>query len=361
MPLDQTYLQVSDGNGDAALMHVTDIRAASATTIEVDTVANVPNKFIATYGTLLASGFIDPTTAVNFYGHLSGSDLEIDGFLAGSVDAGNAVGDVVVIRPNTFWADLIAATLIALPGGNIVDGSIEGPKLAADVLAGWIDANESWAYASATTITVPAGAASKYSIGDKIKLTQTTVKYFYVIGVSDTLLTVTGGSDYTVADAAITSPFYSKALSPVGFPQWFTYTPTMDASGGSFALGNGSLTGKFQLVGKTCHMTLEYAHGSSGVNAGSGYWRWTMPIVPYETALTISNISAGSAYIEDFGSVAYHGTVKFSGYNTGTKLLEIIISNNASIPSQAGRLTGTSPFTFASQDFIAFFASYQIA
>ena len=37
---------------------------------------------------------------------------------------------------------------------------------------GWISADETWAYASATTITVPAGATSKYSAGDKIKLNQ---------------------------------------------------------------------------------------------------------------------------------------------------------------------------------------------
>ncbi len=43
---------------------------------------------------------------------------------------------------------------------------------------GWQPANETWTYASATTITVPSGAASKYAKGDKIKLTQTTVKYF---------------------------------------------------------------------------------------------------------------------------------------------------------------------------------------
>ena len=88
---------------------------------------------------------------------------------------------------------------------------------------GWIDANEEWAYASASTITVPSGAALKYAKGDKIKLTQTTVKYFYVVGVADTLLTVTGGSDYTVANSAITDIYYSHASSPIGFPNWFSH------------------------------------------------------------------------------------------------------------------------------------------
>lgn len=86
---------------------------------------------------------------------------------------------------------------------------------------GWVSVSDTWTYATATTITVPSGAASKYSVGDKVKLTQTTPKYFYIISVADTVLTVTGGSDYTVANAAITSPNYSKVASPLGFPQWF--------------------------------------------------------------------------------------------------------------------------------------------
>jgi len=90
---------------------------------------------------------------------------------------------------------------------------------------GWNSADETWAYASATTITVPAGAAAKYSVGDKIKLTQTTVKYFTVTAVADTVLTVTGGTDYTVANAAITANYYSKG-NAVGHPEWFAYTPT---------------------------------------------------------------------------------------------------------------------------------------
>jgi hypothetical protein len=87
-----------------------------------------------------------------------------------------------------------------------------------ELASGWKLANEAWAYASASTITVPTGAASRYSVGDKIKITQTTVKYFYVTAVADTVLTVTGGTDYTVANAAISANYYSKMASPVGFP-----------------------------------------------------------------------------------------------------------------------------------------------
>lgn len=114
---------------------------------------------------------------------------------------------------------------------------------------GWKTVYDAWAYASATTITVPTGAAAIYSVGDKIKLTQTTVKYFYVTAVADTVLTVTGGSDYTVANAAITLPYYSKASSPVGFPQWFTYTPIASPQTGSIT--TQTVTGLFMINGKS--------------------------------------------------------------------------------------------------------------
>lgn len=87
---------------------------------------------------------------------------------------------------------------------------------------GWIIAGETWTYASADaptfTMTVPSGAVSKYNVGDRIKLTQTTVKYFIVTAVADTTLTVYGGTDYTLVDATISANYYSHSKSPVGFP-----------------------------------------------------------------------------------------------------------------------------------------------
>ena len=114
---------------------------------------------------------------------------------------------------------------------------------------GWIFANESWAYASATTITVPSGAASKYQKGDKIKITQTTVKYFYIIGVADTVLTVTGGSDYTVANTAITEEWYSKVASPIGFPNGFAFTSAITVSSGGVISASELVVGSLAIQG----------------------------------------------------------------------------------------------------------------
>lgn len=94
-------------------------------------------------------------------------------------------------------------------------------------LDGWIPAEETWTYASADdptyTFTVNADVTTKYSVGMKIKLTQGTVKYFIITAVStysggNTTITVYGGTDYDLANATITSPFYSMVRSPFGFP-----------------------------------------------------------------------------------------------------------------------------------------------
>ena len=97
---------------------------------------------------------------------------------------------------------------------------------------GWTEVS-GWSYASATTITVPSGAASIYAVGDQIRLKQGgAYKYFYVIAIADTTLTVTGGSDYSVANAAITDAAFSKG-GGVGHPGWFNWSPIFKIGGGN--------------------------------------------------------------------------------------------------------------------------------
>jgi hypothetical protein len=55
-------------------------------------------------------------------------------------------------------------------------------------------------------------------LGSRIKLTQTTVKYFIVTAIDASTITFYGGTDYTLANASISSPSYSLMKAPVGFP-----------------------------------------------------------------------------------------------------------------------------------------------
>lgn len=146
MASDYDYLPASDGNGDAALAHITALRLTGATTITVDSITNFPSKFIGTYGTVLASGLIDPATKVDFKGHTSGGNIVIDGFEAGSTDAGNlASGQIVIVKPTTgvmnriaqfiknatnfgtpenLWAAILTAASAVLSGNLSVGGSL---------------------------------------------------------------------------------------------------------------------------------------------------------------------------------------------------------------------------------------------
>lgn len=116
MSVDYNYLPASDGTGDASLMHVQSTRTIGSTIINVDSVVGVPLDFIATSGTLLATGFIDPTTKTDFKGHVSSLTLVIDSFEPGSTDIGNSAGQVVVIKPTTGWANRVAQFIKDMTG-----------------------------------------------------------------------------------------------------------------------------------------------------------------------------------------------------------------------------------------------------
>lgn len=147
---------------------------------------------------------------------------------------------------------------------------------------GWTATSDSWTYASATTITIPAGGASLYQIGDRIKLTQTTVKYFYVTAVADTLLTITGGSDYTLVNAAISAISYSHIVNPLGFPHWMNYTATVGATGSMTFTSTSLEFSKFNMQSRAVTVLVRYS-GTTGGTASNGL-TFTIPVGTVDTA-----------------------------------------------------------------------------
>lgn len=104
---------------------------------------------------------------------------------------------------------------------SAITGSDKASSLAAS-LSGWYSVSDAWVYASADSptfvITVPTDATTTYTPGMRVRLTQTTVKYFLVTAVTATTLTVYGGTDYTLANAAISAISVSGSTAPFGFP-----------------------------------------------------------------------------------------------------------------------------------------------
>lgn len=176
---------------------------------------------------------------------------------------------------------------------------INSPQIAG--LDGWIPAGEAWAYASASTITVPTGAASRYAKGDRLKLTQSTVKYFVVVAVADTLLTIAVNTDYVVANAAISANFYSHQAAPLGYPDWFTFnsnpagwaaTPTQNVS--KYRIVGQSITIIFDISGTsnatTATITSPVANSANVFLTRTGYA--TDNSAPIENSIVVVNANA---------------------------------------------------------------------
>jgi len=89
---------------------------------------------------------------------------------------------------------------------------------------GWQATGESHSFSSysSTTkigvVTVPTNATTKYSVGMKYRISQTTggTKYGYIIAVTATTLSIFFGS-FTLNNEAISTPVYSTLEAPYGF------------------------------------------------------------------------------------------------------------------------------------------------
>lgn len=243
------------------------------------------------------------------------------------------LNDVYLANP---VAELAAADLLYLlddPGGIPTHGAIRKDDLFAQIYnGGWIETSEAWTYASATTINVPTDATARFQKGWGIRFKQGgTYKYMYMTTVAAALLTVTGGSDYIVANAAITD----VAVTPnpqgaFGFPLWFnTASLTVDVT----TMDNGAggqpttVTSKFMIVGKTItHKIL-----ITGTKAGtSKLVTFTNPsTMPAHTEGNFVSLG-GSAYIS---GIDYLAIVITKTSTTRIVLSADSISDNQSLSS----------------------------
>jgi hypothetical protein len=202
---------------------------------------------------------------------------------------GAASWDVVYLPGGI--APLASPTFTGVPAAPTAAADTNTTQLAttAYVLAqgadGWVPAT-AWTYASASTFTVSLDLTGVYTKGLKIKWTQTTVKYGVVLssaysaGTGLTTVTIAVNTDYVVTTpTAISANYYSRAV-PVGFPGYFNYTPVWSSAAPSPAIGNGSLTGKYQILSGGQYMYHIVWTAGASTTYGGAIWRFTLPISP---------------------------------------------------------------------------------
>lgn len=232
-------IRASDGTGTASLATIQSTRSPGSGTIVVDTVAKINvNGFEGSMGT--PHTFTDPVTAelitviseatsVDFRGHVDTGNLIIDAISPGFTDLGSAIGDVVIIRPTTAYADNIALVLqqehndngthAAVTATSVVTGSLfVGGE---SILTGWFASTDSWAFVSydAPTRIGVMTTGTDYPVGAKIKITNNGGTQFGIIMTSSAgVATVFFGNGYSLTNSAITTPYYSRVHAPQGFP-----------------------------------------------------------------------------------------------------------------------------------------------
>lgn len=147
---------------------------------------------------------------------------------------------------------------------------------------GWERLPGTLTYASDTTINTSVDLTGVIQKGDKLLMTNSGVKYNYVVAITSSLITVAGNG---VANAAITAPFFSKIATPQGFPLYFSFTPVVTCPSGTPPT-YANTTARFSITNGLVSMSMLFENTSGGTAGASAN-----PI--YLTGFPCSLVNAG--------------------------------------------------------------------
>jgi hypothetical protein len=193
------------------------------------------------------------------------TDIEalLSGQAQGSIGYYNSNGQLTALAPGT--SGQVLETQGASANPTWVNPTSGGGS------TGWTSDLNVWTYASAQTFTVPTNLTTLYTKGTRLQWTDSGgVKYGVVIASSftnpNTTVTIATNNDYSIANSAISSTFYSYQVNPQGYPTWFNYTPTATTSGGGFSNPPTFSMAKFKCEGSsmTIEVIMQYASSPGG-------------------------------------------------------------------------------------------------
>ena len=280
--------------------------ASGAATVPLNSISGYTNGAIATM-------VVEPTSVTAkqvFTGVVDTAGVQLTSvkWTEGTNQTHNAGSTVVDYVTATHMAALVKGLLIhSNQDGTIKNLAVTTGTLDANLASGWQVGSGTWTYASASTFTVPAADAASMSVGTKLWLTQTTSKYWYVAGVSGTTITIAPSTVYTLANAVITAPFFSNAATPVGFPAWIPYVPTVTVTAGTAPTYTGTSTGKYRITNRGVDLQFTFQNAAGGTaGAGAGTLHFSLPVNAVATESTGFNVISGPC-------LAYNG----AGLDTG--------------------------------------------
>lgn len=140
------------------------------------------------------------------------------------------------------------------------------------------------------------------------------------------------------------------ALGQIQLGAWTAYTPALLASTTNPTLGTGSsATGRYVRIGRTVIGWAKIVFGTSGVAAGSGVYRVTLPF-----AAPLSGVPVGNGNLYN-ASTATNRTV-LAGISFSTNAVEFGWTGSGTYWA-----TDTTPWTWNPSDQIGFTFTYEAA
>lgn len=127
-----------------------------------------------------------------------------------------------------------------------------------------------------------------------------------------------------------------------------TYTPTW--AGGSPSIGNGTLTARYQQMGKRIDLQIQLTGGSTTNWGGATAWTFTLPV----TAQSETVYYVGVADVLDTGTAFYTGVVVINPAGT-------TLSVHPSTAGATGNFNSTTPLTWGTGDELRINITYTVA
>ena len=136
----------------------------------------------------------------------------------------------------------------------------------------------------------------------------------------------------------------------VADPPWVAYTPTWTAPTTNPVLGNGTITGRYALIGKTCHVAIRLVTGST-TTYGTGNYLFSVPFTSSADAVEYvgtARLTSGSTYIGQCFLASSASTMNATFPTAAT-------------PASATNMSPTTPNTLTTGHILRLGLTYQIA
>jgi hypothetical protein len=222
--------------------------------------------------------------------------------------------------------DAIDASMVDLEGGTT--GQILAKASNTDMDFAWVTTDDANAIQNAIV----------NAKGDIIGASANDVPAITSVGANDTML---------VADSTAATGLSYKSATTL-YP-WAAYTPLQ----GGITVGNGTLTSRYQQIGKTVFVEILFTLGST--SAVTGTPTFNLPVTAKIGSYTImsTNVSLG-----DYGTATYEGV---AGTPSGTGIYVGVISAAGTYAQESVSIAATVPFTWTTNDYLAIKITYEAA